>query len=245
MHRFAWPEVLLESEFTLSHRAIQAISDFIFMADEPEACDVILIPGASRAEITERAAELYKAGYAPYVMPSGKYSIKRGHFAHKNVVNPRYDGHYETEFDFMKFVLMENGVPESAILKEDQATHTMENAIYSALALKDLGIEVKRAIISCQALHARRSYMSYACYLPGVELFMVPTDTQGITKDNWMETERGLKTVLSELKKCGTYFEDMTDELQQLVQFDSATRTENKKHPQSQDGGSHGLDHRE
>lgn len=244
----------------MSHRAIQAITDFIFMEDEPKICDIILIPGASRAEITERAAELYKAGYAPYIMPSGKHSIRRGHFAYKNVDNPRYVGDYETEFEFMKLILLKNGVPESAILKEDQATHTMENAVYSAELLEDLGLDIKSAIISCQSFHARRVYLSYACYFPGVDLFMVPTDTQGITKDNWIETERGIKMVMSEVKKCGIYFEDMTDELQQLAKLDPHTQSgkpephkqsgqpephTQSRQPDSSKGGAHGLDHRE
>lgn len=212
--------VQLESEPSVSHRAIQAITDFIFLEDEPRIVDVILLPGTSQSVITERAAELYKAGYAPYILASGKYSIRRGHFAHKNVDNPRYAGDHETEHEYMKNILLENGVPESAILKEDQATHTMENAMYSAQVLDDLGIEVRSAIISCQALQARRAYMSYASYFPGVDLMVVPTDTRGVSRKDWVKTDRGVKTVMSELKKCGAYFEDMTEQLAKLAQLD-------------------------
>ncbi len=57
----------------MNSRAIQDITDFIFMSDLPQKSDVILIPGTSHAEITEKAAELYHQGYAPYILPSGMF----------------------------------------------------------------------------------------------------------------------------------------------------------------------------
>ena len=144
----------------MNYRAIKDITDFIFMDDTPEKCDIILIPGTSKSAITEKAAELYCAGYAPYVIPSGRYSSSLGRFAAENIDNPRYVDEYATDFEYCKRILMENGVPESAILREDRATNSMENAMYSAQAVKDAGIEVKRAIICCQAFHARRAFLS-------------------------------------------------------------------------------------
>ena len=161
------------------------------MDDTPEKCDIILIPGTSKAAITEKAAELYFAGYASYVMPSGLYSSSLGRFAAENIDNPRYAGEYATDFEYCKRILMENGVPESAILREDRATNSMENAMYSAQAVKDAGFEVKRAIICCQAFHARRAFLSYACHFGDTELIVVPTATQGITKDDWFKSEKG------------------------------------------------------
>lgn len=80
--------------------------------------------------------------------------------------------------------LMENGVPKSAILYEDRATNSMENAVYSAKAAKDAGIKEKCAIICCQAFHARRAFLSYACHFDGAGLMAVPNVTQGVAKDD-------------------------------------------------------------
>lgn len=193
----------------MNNRAIQDIANFIFMEDTPEECDIILIPGTSKSVITEKAAALYCAGYAPYVMPSGLYSSSLGRFASENIDNPRYVGVYATDFEYCKHILMENGVPEKAILCEDRATNSMENAMYSAQAVKAAGIEVKRAIICCQAFHARRAFLSYACHFPGVNLMVMPTATQGITKEDWYKTEKGYRKVLGEMAKCGVYFKDM------------------------------------
>lgn len=197
----------------MNKRAIKDITDFIFMDDTLEKCDIILIPGTSKSAITEKAAELYRAGYAPYVMPSGLYSSSLGRFAAENIDNSRYAGEYATDFEYCKHILMENGVPESAILREDRATNSMENAMYSAQAVKDAGIEVKRAIICCQAFHARRAFLSYACHFGDTELIVVPTATQGSTKDDWFKSEKGYKKVLGEVAKCGVYFKEMGEML--------------------------------
>lgn len=45
---------------------------------------------------------------------------------------------------FLKDVLMQNGVPEEAILKEDQATYTYENAIYSRQVTDREYLDIKR-----------------------------------------------------------------------------------------------------
>lgn len=194
-------------------RAITDVTKFIFISDLPEKADVILIPGTSKSAITERAAELYRDGYATYVLPSGMYSSSLGRFASENIDNPRYMGEYKTDFDYCRHILMENGVSESAILREDKATNSMENAMFSAQVLRELGITVKRAILCCQAFHARRAFLSYSCHFPGVELLVVPTDTQEISASDWYKTEKGFRQVMGEVAKCGKYFMDKQKEL--------------------------------
>lgn len=193
----------------MTNRAIQDITNFIFMDDIPEKSDIILIPGTSKSAITEKAAELYRLGYASYIMPSGLYSSSLSRFASEKIDNPRYYGDYSSDYEYCKHILMENGVPEQAILCEDRATNTMENAMYSAQAAKNAGIEIKRAILCCQAFHARRAFLAYSCHFAGVKLSVIPTPTQGISKDNWYLSEKGYKKVMGEVAKCGVYFKDM------------------------------------
>ena len=190
----------------MNKRAIRDISDFIFMKDTPQNSDVIFIPGTSQSAVSETAAELYCAGWAKYVLPSGMYSGKRGKFASEKIDNPRYAGDYATDFEYCRYILMENGVPESAILREDRSTHTGENAEFSAIVLKEAGIKVEKAILCCQAFHARRAFMSYARYFPDTEILVVPTDTQGIRKEDWFSQEKSYRRVMSEVYKCGEYF---------------------------------------
>lgn len=192
----------------MNKRIILDITDFIFISDAPKKSDIIFIPGSSKSVICEKAAQLFKDGYASYCLPSGMYSSKYGRFASEFVDNPRYKGEYATEFDYCKRVLTENGVPESAILREDKATNSMENAEYSFELLKNMGINVSRGIICCQAFHARRAFMSYANYFCDAELLVVPSITQGIASDDWYKSEHGYKKVMDEIAKCGMYFKN-------------------------------------
>ena len=190
----------------MNQRLIRDITDFIFMNDAPQKSDMIFIPGTSQSAISEKAAQLYCAGYAEYVLPTGMYSGKRGKFAAEKIDNPRYAGDYATDFAYCQHILMENGVPEEAIIREDRFTNTGENAEFSAIVLKELGIEVKKAILCCQAFHARRAFMTYAKYFPDTEILVVPAETQGIRKADWFLEEKSYRRVMSEVYKCGEYF---------------------------------------
>ena len=190
----------------MNQRVIRDITDFIFMEDIPQKSDIIFIPGTSQSAVSETAAELYCAGWAKYVLPSGMYSGKRGSFASEKIDKARYAGDYATDFEYCRHVLLSNGVPESAILREDRSTHTGENAEFSAIVLKEAGIKVEKAILCCQAFHARREFMTYAKYFPDTEILVVPTETQGIRKEDWFNQEKSYRRIMSEVYKCGEYF---------------------------------------
>lgn len=192
----------------MDQRTIEDISNFIFINDVPQKSDIIFIPGTSKSAITEKAARLYRLGYAKYVLPSGMYSSKIGKFASDKIDDPKYYGEYNTEFEFCKSILIKNGVPESAVICENKATNSMENAEFSARVINALGIEINTAILCCQSFHARRAFMSYSRHFPTAKIFVVPTDTQGITKNNWFLTEKSYRKVMNELTKCGKYFMD-------------------------------------
>ena len=53
---------------------LQEITDFIFLQDEPRKADVIFLPGSNEGELARTAAGLYHRGFAPLIIPSGKYA---------------------------------------------------------------------------------------------------------------------------------------------------------------------------
>ena len=88
--------------------------------DDGKSAPVALLLGGNPNNARNRAlaaAELYRAGRVPYIIPSGgvKWDI---------------DGEQISESHFMKRILMEKGVPEEAIILENQATTTIENMIF-------------------------------------------------------------------------------------------------------------------
>ena len=180
---------------------LKKTEDFVFVEDKPEKADVIFVPGNGFPQMAERAAQLYREGYAPYILPSGKYSITMGKFVGVQSRRENYDGDYETEWEFLKNVLMKNGVPKEAILRENQATFTYENAIYSRQVTDGKGIQVKNAILCCKTYHARRSLMYYQLLYPEAKILVCPACPDGITRENWRETEAGVEAVTGEVDR--------------------------------------------
>lgn len=231
-----------------------SLTDFIFIEGSPAHVDIIFVPGGNYPDAARHAAELYRDGYAPYVMVSGKYSITKGYFEPgqrgfdagedgegENSVRedgtgmdgagqdsaengfsssadcpasdrggyPSAGAHFVTECEYLSDILLRAGVPETAILREDQATFTYENAIFSRRLADSLGLSVRRAILCCQAFHARRCLLYYQEQFPDTEFLICPVVTKGISRENWHCTPEGIGTVLGEVERCGAQFHEI------------------------------------
>lgn len=191
---------------------IEALTDFIFVGDEPRFSDIIFVAGNTFPESAERAARLYLGGYAPFVMPSGKFSISADSFAGVSRRRELYSGDYKTEFEFLKDVLKKNGVPEEAILKEDEASYTWENAKLSRKRCEELSLMPTKAIICCKPAHARRCLMYYQAAFPDTDFIVCPAEGSEVTKENWFLSGEGIKTVLGEAERIGTQFDEIIKE---------------------------------
>ena len=189
---------------------IDAVTDFLFVEDKPETADIILIPGSNDPVNAEHAAALYHQGYAKLLLPSGRFSKPVGHFAGVcEGARQRYPDDYETECAFLTDVLMKHGVPASAILREDQATYTWENAQLSRRLTDSIGLRVKTAIISCKPWHARRSRMYYAAAFPEARLLVCPASVPGFSREDWYETCEGRTMILGEVTRCGNQVKEV------------------------------------
>lgn len=189
-------------------KTIDDITNFIFLEDKPSKADIIFIPGGSYAELAERAAELWIDKYASLILPSGKYGFKRGYFPKPSSKAEKYSGKYDTEWDFLRDVLIKNGVNENSILREDNAENTYENAFKSRELTDKLGLKINKAIICCKAFHSRRCFMYYKWAYPDTEIIICPSEVKGINRNNWFTTESGVERVMDELMKCGSQFKD-------------------------------------
>lgn len=182
---------------------IDEITSYIFIQDSPQKSDIIFVPGGLWPEPMEKAAQLYNDGYASYILPSGKFSMKFSHFTKPESKAEKYNKDYMTEFEFLKDVAVINGVPEEAILKEDTATWTKQNAFKSREVTDNLGIQVRKAIICCKSFHAKRCLMFYSWAYPDTEFLVCPVDIDDINKENWYKSESGIRNVMGELSRCG------------------------------------------
>ena len=164
----------------------EEITKYIFAEDMLQKADIILIPGNAYPQNAERAAALYRQGYAPYILPSGKYSTLVGHFAGVLDRADRYNKEYKTEWEF---------------LKEDQATFTWENAKNSRIVTDQNKLVIQKAILCCRNVHARRSLMYYQKSFPEAKIFVSPSVIGNITKENWYTTKDGIDAVNAELSR--------------------------------------------
>lgn len=190
---------------------LEGAEEFIFAENKPERADIIFVPGNGYPQMAEKAAELYKVGLADRVLPSGRYSVVSGKFSGALEKMDIYNEEYETEWEFLKDVLVKNGVPEQRILREDHATFTYENAIYSRQVTDQAGLEIKKAILCCKSYHARRCLMYYQLLYPETQFYVVPVDADGITRENWREKEEGIDAVTGELSRIVKQFSLMLE----------------------------------
>ena len=190
----------------MNNRFINDITNFIFVDNEPQKVDAIFLPGGSHPEQPEYAAELYRKGYAKWLIPSGGVSVKRDRWPGVRSKADIYGGDYQSDCEFFTDVFVKNGVPADAIVGEDKSGHTRDNAFLSRMVVDEKGIEIKTAIIVCKAFHARRCLMLYQMAFPNTKFYVCPVVCMGITKDNWYKSEQGIDRVLGELARCGNQF---------------------------------------
>ena len=79
---------------------------------------------------------------------AGNTVSPRGRFGGVLSGTEKYHGSYETEWEFLRDVLVKNGVKPEDILREDRATYTYENALFSREVTEKAGLSVKKAILS-------------------------------------------------------------------------------------------------
>lgn len=192
------------------------LTEFIFVEDMPEKSDVIFIPGSRYGELAVRAAQLYRQGMADRIIPSGKFSVLARKF--EGALSPEeYVGReFDTESQLFSQILMDHGVPSFAIFQEREAVFTYENAILSRKLMEehrmmpDASSSGKmKAILVCQAYHAKRSLMYYQLVFPQTRFFVCPVETMGINRNNWHESPEKTDVVLGEVERCGSQFHDI------------------------------------
>lgn len=184
---------------------IQAVNDFIFVQHAPQKADILFVPGSNQPENALHAAALYRAGYAPLVLPSGRYAKHDGRFAGvPEAYRTAYPDDYDTEWAFFRAVLLRGGVPASAILQEDQATFTWDNARRSRQVTEAQGLTIRRALLCCKPFHARRALLYYQAAFPETDIRVCPAALPGFMPEDWFLTPEGRETVLGEVQRLGS-----------------------------------------
>ena len=135
------------------------------------------------------AAELFRSGRVSYVVPSGgvKWDI---------------DGKMISESNYMKLILIENGVPEDAIILEDEARTTKENMIYGTLQInRRLRFEkVDHVIIVTSETHMKRSLALAKAFMPRKITVSAYPAFHNAPTDEWFKSENNIKALDTEIR---------------------------------------------
>jgi uncharacterized SAM-binding protein YcdF (DUF218 family) len=118
--------------------------------DRVQKADVIIVlgagvqrdntPGTAMRRRASHAADIWKAGYAPRIICSGG--------------KPGYQTRAEADA-CAELLIREDGIPESAVIQEDQSRSTEENAIYTHRIMQANGWQT--AIVVSDDFHLLRA----------------------------------------------------------------------------------------
>lgn len=184
------------SEVTREYIATMSFNDkynFICgnIVDDGMSAPVAILLGGNPNNAIPRAkaaAELYLAGRVSYIIPSGG-------------VEWDFFGEQVSEANYMKRILIESGVPEEAIILENEARTTKENMIYATLQInRKIKFEkIDHVIIVTSRSHMKRSIALAKAFLPRkVSVSAYPADHEatiaGLTASSgqWIAKELDL-----------------------------------------------------
>ena len=152
------------------------------------------------AERAAAAADLFKEGLVPCVIPTG------------GVVHPTECGNL-TEAEYMALKLREHGVPDEAVVLEDQATTTIENMLFGMVA-------IERAChprgpfpvyVVTSGTHMRRSLALAGVYLPRTARILARAAANpGGGASEWFRSEFWTGRVNWELRWLKNYIDSGT-----------------------------------
>ena len=140
-----------------AYDSLKVIWDYMHLNMEPGPADCIVGFGNYNVNIALRAAELYRAGYAPRVLFTGGLG--------RNTAG-MWTG---SEAERFAAAAVAAGVPERDVIVEDRSTNTAENITFTRDKLAALGLSAKRLLGVHQPFMERRIWAAMQVYWPEVQ----------------------------------------------------------------------------
>lgn len=132
----------------------QVLWDYHQMHMTVAVADIIFVLGSNDIRVADRAAELFRAGYADRIVVSGNVGkLTLGLFG---------------KAEALAFAdrLEELGIPRGCIVTETQATNTGENVVFTRRLLESMGLRVASAICVQKPFMERRTFATVAKQWP-------------------------------------------------------------------------------
>ena len=135
---------------------VKILWDFMHMNQAPEPADVIVGFGCYDEDIPKRCAELYHAGYAPYVCFSGGLG--------------RNTDKLWTKSEAKRFaaIAVAAGIPADRIILENKSTNSAENLLLTPKVLEQAGVKAEKIIAVHKPYMEKRLWAAMRVYWPDV-----------------------------------------------------------------------------
>ena len=132
----------------------QVLWDYLCLHTPPKKADCIVGFGCYNEDIPRRAAQLYRDGFAPWVLFTGGLG--------------RNTAQMWTESEAERFsrIALAEGMPKNALLLETESTNTAENIAYTRDLLAQKGIAVSCILGVHKPYMERRIYAAWKNYWP-------------------------------------------------------------------------------
>lgn len=135
---------------------VQVIWDYMLVGHTLKKSDCIFVLGSYDVRVAQYAIDLYKQGYAPYVLFSG------GVLQQNDRLNVHWD---ETEAVYFARLAVEQGIPSDRVIIENEATNTGENFTCTRDLLVTLGHDFRSFIC------VQKPYMERRVLATGLKLW--------------------------------------------------------------------------
>lgn len=132
----------------------QVLWDYLCLHTPPKKADCIVGFGSYNEDIPRRAAQLYRDGFAPWVLFTGGLGRNTAHMW------------AESEAERFGRIALAEGVPENALLLETESTNTAENIAFTRDLLIQKGIAVSSILGVHKPYMERRIYAAWKNYWP-------------------------------------------------------------------------------
>ncbi len=177
---------------------VQTLWDYMHVDMAPAKSDVIVGFGCYDELIPLRAAELYKAGYAPLVVFSGGLGRNTAGLWHTS------------EAERFAALAREAGVPENAILLETHSANAAENYLFTKALLAEENIPAVHVLAVHKPYMERRVFAAVPIYWPEADFIItspqVTVDEHIAAAQKVGMTEKGvIETLVGDVQRMALY----------------------------------------
>jgi uncharacterized SAM-binding protein YcdF (DUF218 family) len=179
----------------LSAQDIDEIGRTVFIPNEPKPSDLLFVFGSSN-EQWQQVASLFAQRFAPVVLVTGKAG--EDYYA-----TGKPQAHRICES------LVKLGVPQRAILVEDESSNTLENVRFGKEVLRRDQLAPSSILFVCKSHHAGRAWRTLALSFPNVALRCATYDASysnvAVQQKDWWQHEVSRGRVYGEYMRIQLY----------------------------------------